>query len=200
VALILFNTRLYNLGPWALGLGMKSASATTFFVSAFFHVHRIIFGRCERLMPEFLRQGRQWNPGVVTSATPVLRSFCNSQWNLALALVARALQIPKQVLIRFPVAVGEEILGLGVLSALVDCSGEAGADFHRAGFVPLAIGCSKEAVGCDAEIKVSFSTPFYAIACLPRHQILHCSWQNDFGQGFPLAIRGLGFTALSRNS
>jgi C-terminal processing protease CtpA/Prc len=44
---------------------MKSASATTFFVSAFFHVHRIIFGRCERLMPEFLRQGRQWNPGVV---------------------------------------------------------------------------------------------------------------------------------------
>ena len=85
-------------------------------------------------MPEFPRHGRQWNPDVVTSATPVLRSFCNSQWNLALALVARALQIPKQVLIRFPVAVGEEILGLGVLSALVDCSGEAGADFHRAGF------------------------------------------------------------------
>jgi len=82
---------------------------------------------------------------------PSPRSFCNSQGNLALALVARALQIPKQVLIRFPVAVSEEILGLGVLSALVDCSGEAGADFHRAGFVPLAMGCSKEAVGCDED-------------------------------------------------
>jgi len=113
-------------------------------------------------MPEFTRQGRQWNPSVVMSATPVLRSFCNSQWDLALALVARALQIPKQVLMRFPVAVSEEILGLGVLSALDDCSGEAGADFHRAGFVLLAIGCSKEAVGCDEEIKVSFSTLFYA--------------------------------------
>ena len=55
---------------------------------------------------------------------PSPRSFCNSQGNLALALVARALQIPKQVLIRFPVAVSEEILGLGVLSALVDCSSE----------------------------------------------------------------------------
>jgi hypothetical protein len=62
-------------------------------------------------MPEFLRHGRQWNPGVVTSATPFLRSFCNSRWNLALTLMARALQIPKQVLIRFPVAVSEEILG-----------------------------------------------------------------------------------------
>jgi hypothetical protein len=89
-------------------------------------------------MAEFPRQGRQWNPGVATSATPVLRTFCNSQWNFALALVARALQIPKQVLIRFPVAVSEEILGLGVLSALVDCSGEAGAGFHGAGFVLLA--------------------------------------------------------------
>jgi hypothetical protein len=93
---------------------------------------------------------------VVTSATPGLRSFCNSQWNFALALVARALQVPKQVLIRFPVAVSEEILGLGVLSALVDCAGEAGTDFHRAGFVLLAIGCSKEAVGCDEEIKREF--------------------------------------------
>jgi hypothetical protein len=149
-------------------------------------------------MPEFLRHGRQWNPGVVTSATPVLHSFCNSRWNLAQALMARALQIPKQVLIRFPVAVSEEILGLGVLSALVDCSGGR-TDFHRAGFVLLAIGCWKEAVGCDEEIKVSFSTPFYAIACLPRHQILHCSRQNDFGQGFPWAIRGLGFTIITAN-
>jgi hypothetical protein len=129
-----------------------------------------------------------------------LRSFCNSQWNFALALVARALQIPKQVLIRFPVAVSEEILGLGVLSALVDCSGEAGADFHRAGFVLLAIGCSKEAVGCDEENKTGiFSTSFYTIACVPRHQILPCSWQIDFGQGFSLAIRGLGFTIVTAN-
>jgi hypothetical protein len=41
---------------------MKSASATAFFVSVFFHVHKIIFGRCERLMPEFLRQGGNGTP------------------------------------------------------------------------------------------------------------------------------------------
>ena len=56
-----------------------------------------------------------------------------------------------------------------------------------------SFGCWKEAVGCDKEIKRESSTPFYAIACLPRYQICHCSWQNDFGQGFPLAIRVLGF-------
>jgi hypothetical protein len=41
-----------------------------------------------------------------------------------------------------------------------------------------------------------FSTPFYAIVCLARHQISHRSWQNDFGQGFSLALKGLGFIII----
>jgi hypothetical protein len=40
----------------------------------------------------------------------------------------------------------------------------------------------KKAVSCDDEPNGTFSTPFYAIACLPRHQILHCSRENHFGQ------------------
>jgi hypothetical protein len=61
------------------------------------------------------------------------------------------------------------------------------------------MGVWKEGVGCNKKTKGYFSTPFYAIACLPRHQIFHCSWQNDFGQGFSLAIRDLGFIIFIAN-